>query len=161
MDDKKRVAVLSLEMVMSYMIAFKSLNQARSIEHKVGDFRVWEEVVPHLHELRNHTRPFRPLEGLALQLHAVCLEQLVEAYCTYDLAVAGVKLLSVSKKRPDAWSEAHRCLDRIGDSSMKVTLGPWSGVEDAIRAALPIVRRWADREEVAWEQQFSLSAMGA
>jgi len=147
---KKLVAVMSLEMVMSYMIAFKSLNQARQMDRKPGDFRCWEGLLPHLMELRSHTRHFRPLEGLALQLNAVCLEQLVQALTTHNNSNAETagRLFSASRKRTDAWTDAHHCTEAVGDGSMRVTVGPWSSTEDVVRSVLPVIRRWTEREQV-------------
>ena len=81
---------LSLEMVMSYMVAFRSLNQARSIDRKQGDPKAWEGLLPHLNELRSHTRHLRPLEAMALQLQAVCFEQLISTYLSHEVSAVRV-----------------------------------------------------------------------
>lgn len=156
LSERRLVAALSLEMVMSYMIAFKSFNQGRHLERRGSDITVWERLMPHLTELRSHARQFRPIEALALQLRAVCYEQMLTAFIGHEAQSVATRLLQATKFRMDAWTEAHAAVDLVSDESMKVVVGPWFGVEDAVRATLPVLRRWCDKENVAWEQELQL-----
>ncbi len=160
-SQKKLVAALSLEMVMSYMAAFRLLNQARNMDRKPAHFGVWDDLMPHLQELRKTTREFRVLEGLALQLRAVCLEQLVNALTTHDAATIGTRLVSATRKRADAWMEAFHLVESVADGAMRVDIGPWHSIEDVLRNTLPVLRRWTEREGVDWEQEMSLPSNGA
>lgn len=155
-SERKLVAALSLEMVMSYMIAFKSLNQGRYLERKGGDVTVWERLMPHLAELRSHARHFRPMEGLALQLRAICFEQMLAAFMGHDAQQVATRLQKATKARMDAWVDAAGAVDAVGEEAMKVVVGPWLGVEDTVRVMLPVLRRWCDKENVAWEQELQL-----
>lgn len=156
LSEKKLVAALSLEMVISYMIAFKSFNQSRALERKPGDMTVWERLMPHFSELRSHARHFKPLEAMAVQLRAICFEQMMASFVGHDAEAVATKLMVATKQRIDAWADVALCLDAIDDSSLKVVVGPWLSVEDTVRTMLPNIRRWNDRENAGWEQELQL-----
>ena len=151
--ERKSVAALSLEMVMSYMIAFKSLNQGRHMERRLGDMMVWEKLMPHLTELRGNTRYFKPLEAMTVQLRAICYEQMLASFVGHDAEAVAAKLMTATKQRIDAWAEVGSCVDAVHDASLKVVVGPWLSIEDTVRLMLPAVRRWSDRENAGWEQE--------
>lgn len=151
--EKKSVAALSLEMVMSYMIAFKSLNQSRHMERRPGDITVWENLWPHLLELRGNTRFFKPLEAMAAQLRATFFEQMLASFVGHDAEAVAVKLMSATKQRIDAWAEVANRVAAVHDSSLKVVVGPWLSIEDTVRIMLPAVRIWSEREKAGWEQE--------
>ncbi|ERS95034.1 hypothetical protein HMPREF1624_08523 [Sporothrix schenckii ATCC 58251] len=151
--EKKLVAVLSLEMVMSYLIAFKSLNQGRYLERKPGDVTVWERLMPHFAELRSHARHFRPLEAMTVQLRAICFEQMMASFVGHDAESVASKLMVATKQRIDAWTDVANCVDAVNDSALKIVVGPWLSVEDTVRTMLPTVRRWNERENAGWEQE--------
>ncbi|EFW98466.1 hypothetical protein CMQ_4318 [Grosmannia clavigera kw1407] len=155
-SEKRLVAALSLEMVMSYMIAFKAFNQSRHLERRGSDITVWERLMPHLAELRSHARQFRPIEALALQLRAIFFEQMLVAITSHEAQSVAGKLLKATKLRLEAWTDAQNSVDLVSDESMRVVVGPWLGVEDTVRAMLPVLRRWCDKENVAWEQELQL-----
>ncbi len=156
MSEKKLVAALSLEMVMSYLIAFKSLNQGRHLERKPGDIAVWERLMPHFAELRSHARYFRPLDAIAVQLRAICYEQMLVSFVGYDAEKVASKLMVATKHRIDAWTEVSTCTEQVSDNALKVVVGPWLSIEDTVRAMLPVLRRWSDRENAGWDQELQL-----
>ncbi len=132
------MAVQSLEMVMAYMIAFRSFTQARIMDRKAANnYQHWDDLMPHFLQLRLYTRDFKALEGLATQLHAVCLEQLVVALGSSDVATVSSRLVSAERKRTDAWIDAFNCIESVDDSALRVTVGPWHNVEEALRITLP------------------------
>jgi hypothetical protein len=157
--EEKRVAALHFEMILSYMVAFKALNQARALDHKVSDLKTWETLLPHFPELRHRLRKCRPLLALAVQMQAVCLEEITHAFMTLDRNSA-INLhpswAKHEKKRPPTWAEAFGIQSEFDDSRMKATLGPWSSVDDAVSAALLIMRRWAERENVNWRPEIPI-----
>lgn len=83
-DNRKLVAVLSLEMLMAYILAFGSLDQAREQERKMYDPQNWESLLPHVMELRGHSKGFKPLEVMVLQFQAQIYEQLNKALLTQE-----------------------------------------------------------------------------
>ncbi|EOO04290.1 hypothetical protein UCRPA7_176 [Phaeoacremonium minimum UCRPA7] len=157
--DEKRVVALTLEMVLAYMVAFKSLSQARHTERKPWDPVPWEQLQPHLQELKHRSRHARALQSLALQLNAVCLEELCLSYANQDQALgskAASSFIQASRRRHDAWQAAHDILPTVKDESLRVELGPWSSPHEAASAALRTLRRWVERESVEWRAEIVL-----
>lgn len=154
-SDEKRIAALHLEMILAYMISFHSINQARALDRKVLDMSMWESLVPHLQELQQRAivQSYRALKALALQMHALCLEQITSAFTTLDPTQAIGKFkqwTKLERMRTIKWAEASGQCESIEDRRMKTLVGPWTKVEDAISAVLIIMRRWAEREDVQW-----------
>ena len=157
--DEKRVVALTLEMVLAFMVGFKSLSQARQLERKPWDPVPWEQLQPHLQELKHRSRHARPLQSLALQLNAVCLEELCLAYANQDQALgskAASSFIQMSRRRYDAWQAAHDILPTVKDEGMRVELGPWTAPIEAAAAALRTLRRWVERENVDWRAEIVL-----
>ncbi|EJT71991.1 hypothetical protein GGTG_11241 [Gaeumannomyces tritici R3-111a-1] len=155
-SDKKRVAALSLEMVLSYIVGFDAMNQSRSQDRKPGDYQLWESLIPHLGELRNFTRSYKALDGIAMQLHAIVVEELIRVYYHHDFTTVGTRIVRVGKKLHENWVEAHGCVSTITEPSMKADLGPWSRPSSAAAQALQVLHNWAQREVVDWRAQLSL-----
>lgn len=157
--DEKRVVALTLEMVLAYMVAFKSLSQARQTERKPWDPVPWEQLQPHLQELKHRSRPVRALQSLTLQLNAVCLEELCLAYANQEQALgskAASSFIQASRRRYDAWQAAHDILPAVKDESLRVEMGPWTSPHEAASAALRTLRRWVERESVEWRAEIVL-----
>ncbi|KAK3683713.1 hypothetical protein B0T22DRAFT_257602 [Podospora appendiculata] len=151
--DEKRITALHFEMVLSYMVAFYSLDQARMQDRKVCEIGLWEALLPHLHELKNRVATNRPLRALALQLNALCLEQVTLAFATLEPSMAAqhfVKWVKLDRGRVPMWVDATSLSDAVTDRGLKTLVGPWTKVEDAVVAALAIMRRWAERDGVQW-----------
>jgi hypothetical protein len=158
-SDQKRAAALHFEMVLSYMIAFKALNQSRALERKSLDVTMWETLLPHFAELRVRTHHWRPLLALAVQIHALCLEEFSHTFTLMDEKSAGavfVRWVRWAKKRRETWEEARVLADRVEDAKMRVSLGPWSSVDDAVADALRVIRRWALQEGVDWRAELEV-----
>lgn len=158
--DEKRVAALHFEMILAYMVAFNALNQARALDRKVADLKTWETLLPHFPELKHRIRRSRPLLALAVQMHAVCLEQITQAFVTLDptsVTLMHASWAKLEKRRVPTWTEAASLLEDIPDNSsnegLKASIGPWTPVDDAVASALSIMRRWADREDVNWRPE--------
>lgn len=157
--NERRAAALHFEMVLAYMIAFHALNQARTLERRACDIAAWESLLPHLAELKSRVQGNRALKALAVQMHVLCLEQIVNALGTLDPASAMPQLPRWAKHtrtRAAMWSEAAALWERVEDARMKTLVGPWTGIEEAVLAALGIMRRWADREGVRWQPEIEL-----
>lgn len=151
--EERRANALTFEMVLAYMVAFYSLNQARILERKVLDFAAWESLLPHLTELKRRVQGNRSLRALALQMHAICLEQITASFHTLDPAAAATcfqRWAKMERARAPLWVDAVTACDGVEDRRMKTLVGPWTKVDDAAAATLNILRRWAEREDVQW-----------
>jgi hypothetical protein len=151
--EEKRAAALHFEMILAYMLSFSAFNKCRSAERKVLDIDRWESLMPHFRELRGRVRHSRPLAALAVQMHAVCLEEISHAFITYDPQQAANllrKWRDLERSRAPTWVEAMNISKDIDVRDMKTVIGPWTSVEDAVSEALAIMGRWAGRESVNW-----------
>jgi hypothetical protein len=151
--EERRVAALHFEMVLAYMVAFDSLNQARTLERKVCEIAAWESLLPHLAELRSRVQGNKALRALAVQMNVLCLEQITNAFATLDPGAATgsfVRWGKLNRSRVVMWGEAHALNERVEDSRMKTVIGPWTTVDEAVAAVLTIMKRWAEREGVGW-----------
>ncbi|KAK3304399.1 uncharacterized protein B0T15DRAFT_400579 [Chaetomium strumarium] len=153
--DERLATALHFEMVLAYMVAFHSLNQARMLERKVCEIAAWETLLPHLAELRNRVQGNRALKALSAQMHVLCLEQITNAFATLDPAAAASCFLRWAKhnrNRAAMWQEANALWERVEEQRMKTAVGPWTSIEEAVAAALGIMRHWTHREGlVSWQ----------
>ena len=159
--ENKRAAALHFEMVLSYMIAFRALNVSRQLERKPLNLEMWESLLPHFQELRMRTHRSRPLTALAAQIHALCLEEYCHAFTGLDEKVAGTvfhRWVRYAKKRREVWEEGRVLTEKVDEGKMRVSLGPWTSVEDAVGAALLVMRRWAGAEGVDWKAELEVPA---
>jgi hypothetical protein len=157
----KRAAALHFEMVLSYMVAFRALNASRQLERKPLNLDMWESLLPHFQELRMRTHRSRPLTALAAQMHALCLEEYCHAFTWMDEKAAGAvfhRWVRYAKKRREVWEEAKALADKVEEGKMRVSLGPWTNTDDAVAAALVVMRRWAAAEEVDWRAELNVPA---
>lgn len=157
--DEKRVVALHFEMILCYMIAFKSLNQSYALKSRPHDFLPWDSLLPHFIELRARCRPSRPLFVLAVQIHAICLEEITQAFTTLDERTAAAqfgKWARQARKRTATWTEARALQEDTLEEKMKANLGPWTTSDDAVAAALLIIRRWAEKENVDWRPELEM-----
>ncbi len=48
--------------------------------------------------------------------------------------------------------------DEVESRTMKVLIGPWTNVDDAVASALSIMCRWAERDNVNWRPGAKMNA---
>ncbi|KAK4155227.1 hypothetical protein C8A00DRAFT_13719 [Chaetomidium leptoderma] len=159
--DDRRATALHFEMVLAYMVAFHSLNQARMLERKVYEISAWETLLPHLTELRGRVAGNRALKALAVQMHVLCLEQITNAFATLDSGAAANSFNRWTKhhrNRALMWAEANAMWDRVEDPRMRTAIGPWTMVDDAVGAALTVMRRWAEKDGVKWVPEVTVKS---
>ena len=156
--NERRVTALHFEMVLAYMVAFDSLNQSRMLERKVWEVSAWESLLPHLNELRSRVQN-KALRALAVQMHALSLEQITNAFATLDPGAAAATFSRWGKHnraRTVMWGEAVTMWERVDEPRMRVAMGPWTTVNDAVAAVLGVMGRWAEREGVRWQPEVSV-----
>ncbi|KAK0626155.1 hypothetical protein B0T14DRAFT_421544 [Immersiella caudata] len=155
-DDERRSTALHFEMVLAYMVSFSMFNQMRMLERKVCDLTRFESLLPHFTELRARIRREghpEALRALALQLNAICLEQITAAFQTLDpqaVPLGFARWVKLERQRAPTWAEAVAAYEAVEDSRSRTLMGPWSKVEDAVMATLNVLRRWSLRNSVRW-----------
>jgi hypothetical protein len=71
-EDQKRVAMMGLECISSYMAAYHAQDQAQSLRGRPGDVEAtWKTLMPLCGSYAQRTKDFPHLEGLRLYLSAV------------------------------------------------------------------------------------------
>ncbi|KAK1779434.1 hypothetical protein QBC45DRAFT_432654 [Copromyces sp. CBS 386.78] len=162
--ETKRAMVLHIEMVMAYMIAFYNGNHARMMDRRAPDFATWESLVPHFSELKKRVYSVRPFRILTTQLFAVMLEHITATFSQADQATAPALLArwqKLERLRPEVWHELYGVADFVDDKRVKMTVGPWTKIEEAVLSAMGVMKRWAEIEEVKWTPMIMKPEMAA
>ena len=162
--ETKRAMILHIEMVMAYMIAFYNGNHARIMDRRAPDFATWESLVPHFSELKKRVYSVRPFRILTTQLFAVMLEHITATFAQADQATAPALLArwqKMERLRPEVWHEVYGLADFVEDKRVKMTVGPWTKIEEAVIGAMGVMKRWAEIEEVRWSPLIMKPEMAA
>ncbi|KAI9815683.1 MAG: hypothetical protein M1827_002079 [Pycnora praestabilis] len=70
----KHGAVVAIETVLCYILAFTASDKARLLQRQPGDAQYWRSLLPFWEYVERQTRIYPYLHGLLLQLGAVCRE---------------------------------------------------------------------------------------
>lgn len=98
-QELKQSVAIGLESIMAFVLAFRLMAEARSIESKVQDVNSWESLIPHLGILRNETKvgssssssdnqlsrremAMQIPHALASYLHAIVVDEAIQAVTT-------------------------------------------------------------------------------
>ncbi|KAJ0125503.1 hypothetical protein J7T55_006852 [Diaporthe amygdali] len=166
-----RRAMLTVEMILAYMIAFRSLNQRSEVSGAAMDMASWLTLEPHLRELKQMARHSTSLQALAYQLHGIVINELIRAYAS--MGVHGGDLLKLGKDQhmavfqamrnnPRIWTEANDLRGKVADKSMRTpTMGNWTTPHKAASDALLVLARFAEREHVNWRAEMVVPTEGA
>ncbi|KAB5582779.1 hypothetical protein GE09DRAFT_282536 [Coniochaeta sp. 2T2.1] len=159
--ESKRCTALHFEMVLAYMVAFKAHNAMRQAERKPCDFAVWESLLPHIGELRGRVNRHRALVALLQQMHALILEEFCQTFMTLDDRAAAqlwFRWVKYAKRRREVWEDAHALSEKVAEEKLKAPIGPWTPTDDAVPAALLVIRRWAGAEGVNWKAELDMGS---
>lgn len=159
--DELRPAMLTMEMILAYMIAFRSANQAEELGGSPMNEKNWATLEAHFGELRAMTRRSPPLHTLAVQLHGIMINELLRVYsiqCTISNEPKpednGRKAMRVLKNSFGIWSEADKYRSKLTDERLKTpAMGPWTSAYKAATDALMVMGRLADREHINWRAE--------
>lgn len=159
--DELRPAMLTMEMILAYMIAFRSQNQAEELYGNRVDEKNWATLEAHFGELRRMTHRSPPLHTLAVQLHGIMINELLRVY-----SIQGTvndpkpednnarKALRILKNSFGIWSEADKYRSKLTDERLKTpAMGPWTSAYKAAGDALTVMGRFADREHINWRAE--------
>lgn len=158
-----RRAMLTIEMILAYMIAFRSLNQRSEISGAAMDMGSWLTLEPHLRELKQMARHSTSLQALAYQLHGIVINELIRAFAS--MGVQGGEPLKLGKDQhmavfqamknnPRIWTEANDLRGKVSDKSLRTpTMGTWTTPHKAASDALLVLARFAEREHVNWRAE--------
>ncbi|KAL0940988.1 uncharacterized protein CTRU02_203751 [Colletotrichum truncatum] len=157
-SDGKLGIILGLETALAFMVGFRAVVDARSIESKAQDPKQWGSILPMLNIMRPELRRCGPLEALFWQIQGVIHEELIKCYWSIDPTPHAVAIVGHERGRANAWKSAADFVERIEDGAMRTNMGPWTSVEEAVSSALRIMRRWAQQEHVSWRAEVTVSA---
>ncbi|KAL1854868.1 hypothetical protein Daus18300_011286 [Diaporthe australafricana] len=166
-----RRAMLTIEMILAYMIAFRSLNQRSEISGAAMEMASWLTLEPHLRELKQMARHSTSLQALAYQLHGIVINELIRAYAS--MGVHGGELLKLGKDQhmavfhamrnnPRIWTEANELRGKVSDKNLRTpTMGNWTTPHKAASDVLLVLARFAEREHVNWRAEVVVPNEGA
>lgn len=158
-----RRAMLTIEMILAYMIAFRSLNQRSEISGAAMEMTSWLTLEPHLRELKQMARHSTSLQALAYQLHGIVINELIRAYAYMGLhggeqlklgKEQHMAVFQAMKNNPRIWTEANDLRGKVADKSLRTpTMGNWTTPHKAASDALLLLARFAEREHVNWRAE--------
>lgn len=159
--DELRPAMLTMEMLLAYMIAFRSQNQAEEMGGSRVDEKNWATLEAHFGELRRMTHRSPPLHTLAVQLHGIMVNELLRVYSIQGTVNDSKpednnarKVMRVLKNSFGIWSEADKYRSKVTDERLKTpAMGPWTSAYKAATDALMVMGRLADREHINWRAE--------
>ncbi|KUI59934.1 hypothetical protein VP1G_07138 [Cytospora mali] len=161
--DTNRRAVLTIEMILAYMICFRSGDQRSELSGTPMNVPAWLTLEPHLRELKGMTRHSVPLQALACQLHGTVINEIVRTYGSLGMQNGEVPKLDreVSKgvfhalrSNSRIWTEANELRNKVTDKNLKMpAMGPWTSPHKAATEALSVLVRFAEREHVNWRAE--------
>jgi hypothetical protein len=166
-----RRAMLTIEMILAYMIAFRSLNQRSEISGTAMEMGSWLTLEPHLRELKQMARHSTSLQALAYQLHGIVINELIRSFASMGLhggeqlklgKEQHMAVFQAMKNNPRIWTEANDLRGKVSDKSLRTpTMGTWTTPHKAASDALLVLARFADREHVNWRAEMAVPHEGA
>lgn len=167
--DDYRQAMMTMEMVLAFFIAFRSGDQASEMGNKPCDVASWTTLEAHLIELRRMTVHSLPLQTMAIQLQGILVNEIVRAFSTHATLPAIIALDSANERDPlflqkcfmrnssnlhRVWSEVEKHRSRVVEERLKTpVMGPWTSPYRAAADTLVVMGRIAEREHVKWRAE--------
>lgn len=160
--------VYTVESIIAFMTSFQALNISRGLSGKVYDAASWASLFPLLEFLQKEVRRLdmrrcQPLYALILMLHAVSIEEVIKSYGTFDNPGAHITIQDLVKherNRARIWPLVREANEAIESSSLRVSIMPWSTLDEISTSALRILRHWCADENVEWTPDVNLKDSG-
>lgn len=168
--DTNRRAVLTIEMILAYMICFRSGDQRSELSGIPMNVQAWLTLEPHLRELKGMTRHSIPLQALACQLHGTVVNEIVRTYGSLGLQNGEVPKIErevakgvfhALRSNSRIWTEANELRSKVSDKNLKTpAMGPWTSPHKAATEALTVLVKFAEREHVNWRAEVVVPSEG-
>lgn len=154
----KYAYVLTLEGIIAFVMSFQAMNLALRMSSRRYNHTSWQSMLPLLDFLQGEMRRddldnCKPPLAVLLLMHAVCLDELLKCYASFDNAASLIKLedlLSLERRRARLWSMVRDVNAGIDDAGLRVAISAWYSIDEVTDAALRVLRRWCDEERVDW-----------
>lgn len=157
--DEYRPAMMTMEMILAYFIAFRSGNQASELSRVPADEKAWVTLEAHLGELKRMTSHYLPLYTLAAQLNGILINEILRACSTHGTLSAlddssQKALMRNLSNQYRVWPEVEKLRGRLTDERLKTpAMGPWTSAYKAVADTLFVMGRIAERENVSWRAE--------
>lgn len=157
--DEYRPAMMTMEMILAYFIAFRSGNQASELSRAPADEKAWVTLEAHLGELKRMTSHSLPLYTLATQLNGILINEILRACSTHGALTAlddssQKALMRNLSNQYRVWPEVEKLRGRLTDERLKTpVMGPWTSAYKAVADTLFVMGRIAEREHVSWRAE--------
>lgn len=169
--DTNRRAILTIEMILAYMICFRSGDQRAELSGTPMNVPAWLTLEPHLRELKGMARHSAPLQALACQLHGTVVSEIVRTYGSLGTQSGDVPKLErevargvfhALRSNSRIWAEANELRAKVADKALRTpAMGPWTTPHRAAADALNVLVRFAEREHVNWRAEVIVPNEGA
>lgn len=157
--DEYRPAMMTMEMILAYFIAFRSGNQASELSRAPADEKAWVTLEAHLGELKRMTSHSLPLYTLAAQLNGILINEILRACSTHGALAAlddssQKALMRNLSNQYRVWPEVEKLRGRLTDERLRTpVMGPWTSTYKAVSDTLVVMSRIAEREHVSWRAE--------
>ncbi|PNY28521.1 Uncharacterized protein TCAP_01555 [Tolypocladium capitatum] len=150
--------VVSVESIIAFVMGFQAQNLGRTMMNRRPDHSGWASMFPLLEFLQNEIARdglgnWRPLHALLLLLHAVCVDELLKCYASFDNLPTYVtfdSLMRLERKKARLWPMIREAVASVESPALRVDVGFLYTVDDITYSALRILRKWCAEEKVDW-----------
>ncbi|KND94179.1 hypothetical protein TOPH_01092 [Tolypocladium ophioglossoides CBS 100239] len=150
--------VISVESIIAFVMGFQAQNLGRNMMNRRPNHNGWASMFPLLEFLQNEIARdelgnWRPLHALFLLLHAVCVDELLKCYASFDNLPTYVTfdgLIRLERKKARLWPMIREAAGSIESPALRVDVGFLYTVDDITDSALRILRKWCSEEKVDW-----------
>jgi len=160
----KRGYALILESVAAFMMGFHAQDVYRGMKNQPSEPSSWSSLFPLIEMLQRRldTRRHAPIYAITLLLQAVSWEQFLNAWATREDATERVtvkQLLRAQRSRSKTWTLFNETTEGV-DGPLRITVFPWTSVEEVVESTLRVLRRWCADEGVDWSPELNLRECG-
>jgi hypothetical protein len=158
---------LILESVAAFMMGFHAQDVYRGMKSQPSEPNSWSSLFPLIEMLQKELRHFdsrrnAPIYAITLLLQAVSWEQLLNAWATREDPTERVtvkQLLRAQRGRSKTWTLFSEATDGV-DGPLRISVFPWTSVEEVVESTLRVLRRWCADEGVDWSPELNLRECG-
>lgn len=156
LDDKTKIhgLCIALECMVMYMQSFA----AKEKQSKHRNASAWEGGIKLWGFVENMTRSYPTLNALAVQIGAVCKEELARAYMEGMQAIqseASVKSIRNNELSKHAlWKQAQITRVKIESLGMREVQGPWTTVAECATYTLAALEKYTSKDKIGWKAMF-------
>lgn len=156
LDEKTKIHGLcvALECMVMYMQSFA----AKEKQSKHRNANAWEGGIKLWGFVENMTRSYPTLNALAVQIGAICKEELARAYVETmqgGQSEASLKAMRNNELSKHAlWKQSQITRAKIESLGIREVQGPWTTVAECAAYTLTALEKYANKDKTGWKAMF-------